>query len=98
MSQFADVILPLPLYKYFTYRIPDDMRSCLQQGSRVVVPFGRKKYYTAIVAYLHDLAPVGYETKEIISLLDDKPVLRRPQLRFWEWIAEYLSLFGGRCI
>ena len=89
MSQFADVILPLPLYKYFTYRIPDDMRSCLQQGSRVVVPFGRKKYYTAIVAYLHDLAPVGYETKEIISLLDDKPVLRRPQLRFWEWIAEY---------
>lgn len=51
--------------------------------------FGRKKYYTAIVAYLHDLAPVGYETKEIISLLDDKPVLRRPQLRFWEWIAEY---------
>ncbi|MFR0835287.1 MAG: primosomal protein N' [Barnesiella sp.] len=22
-------------------------------------------------------------------MLDDKPVLRRPQLRFWEWIAEY---------
>lgn len=89
MSRFADVILPLPLYKYFTYRVPDDMQSLLQSGSRVVVSFGRKKYYTAIVAFLHDNEPKEYETKEIVSLLDERPILRRPQLQFWEWIAEY---------
>ncbi len=89
MSTFADVILPLPLYKYFTYRVPADLQSSLQSGSRVVVPFGRKKYYTAIVARLHDVMPQGYEVKEILSLLDDRPVLRRPQLQFWEWIADY---------
>ena len=89
MNTFADVVLPLPLYKYFTYRVPADWQTSLQPGSRVVVPFGRKKYYTAIVARLHDVMPQGYEVKEILSILDDRPVLRRPQLRFWEWIADY---------
>lgn len=54
-----------------------------------MVSFGRKKYYTAIVAFLHDNEPKEYETKEIVSLLDERPILRRPQLQFWEWIAEY---------
>ena len=89
MNTFADVVLPLPLYKYFTYRIPSDWQAVLQPGSRVVVPFGRKKYYTAIVARLHDVMPQGYEVKEILSILDDRPILRRPQLQFWEWIADY---------
>lgn len=89
MNTFADVVLPLPLYKYFTYRIPSDWQAVLQPGSRVVVPFGRKKYYTAIVTRLHDVMPQGYEVKEILSILDDRPILRRPQLQFWEWIADY---------
>ena len=89
MNRFADVVLPLPLYKYFTYRIPADWQQPLSPGSRVVVPFGRKKYYTAIVVRLHDVTPQGYEVKEILSLLDERPVLRRPQLQFWEWIADY---------
>lgn len=33
--------------------------------------------------------PQGYEVKELISVLDERPVLRRPQLQFWEWIADY---------
>ena len=89
MNRFADVVLPLPLYKYFIYRIPADWQQPLSPGSRVVVPFGRKKYYTAIVVRLHDVTPQGYEVKEILSLLDERPVLRRPQLQFWEWIADY---------
>ena len=89
MPQFADVILPLPLHKYYTYRIPAELGENLCAGSRVIVPFGRKKYYTAIVIFTHNLAPADYETKEIISLLDKAPILRRPQLKFWEWIAGY---------
>lgn len=89
MPQFADVILPLPLHKYYTYRIPAELGESLCTGSRVIVPFGRKKYYTAIVIFTHNLAPADYETKEIISLLDKAPILRRPQLKFWEWIAGY---------
>ncbi len=89
MNRFANVILPLPLYRYFTYRIPAEMQGLLRQGHRVVVPFGRSKYYTAIVAELHDTEPTEYEVKEIMTLLDDAPIVLHPQLRFWEWIAEY---------
>ena len=80
MPLFADVILPLPLPKYFTYRIPEAWRESLVAGSRVVVPFGRTRFYTAIVVHTHNLAPKDYETKEISTLLDAQPVLRRPQL------------------
>ena len=89
MYQYADVILPLPLYQYFTYRVPESMQDSLRQGHRVVVQFGRTKYYTAIVASLHNTQPQGYEVKEIVTLLDEEPVILRPQLKFWEWIAEY---------
>ena len=87
--KFADVVLPLSLPRYFTYAIPEQMQECLRIGSRVVVPFGRKKYYTAIVVFLHDRPTDLYEIKEIFSLLDQEPILRRPQLKFWEWIASY---------
>ena len=40
MNRFADVILPLPLYRYFTYRVPEEMQGHLRQGHRVVVSFG----------------------------------------------------------
>ncbi len=89
MNRYADVILPLPLYRYFTYRIPAEMQGRLRQGHRVVVSFGRSKFYTAIVAALHDTEPEGYEVKEIATLLDDEPIILRTQLRFWEWIADY---------
>lgn len=87
--QFVEVILPLPLYVTFTYAVPAEMTGSLRQGSRVIVPFGRKKYYTGIVSHEVLKAPEGLEIKEIYSVLDDGPVVRRPQLQLWEWIAEY---------
>ena len=87
MSQFADVILPLAVQGTYTYRIPATMT--VGVGYRVLVPFGRKKYYTAIVVMTHDIEPQGYKVKEILSLLDNAPILRHPQLKFWQWIADY---------
>ncbi|MDR2118041.1 MAG: primosomal protein N' [Tannerellaceae bacterium] len=88
--KYADVILPLPLENLYTYRIPSDLEKAALPGCRVVVPFGKKRYYTAIVFHIHEHAPVQtYEMREIYALLDASPVLRRPQLRFWEWIASY---------
>ena len=95
MIQFADVILPLPVNRYFTYRIPAEMLDSVHIGSRVIVPFGRKKYYTAIVVSLHMAAPKEYETKDIYAMLDANPVLRHPQLKLWEWIAQYYMCSVG---
>lgn len=85
---FAEVILPLPLENHFTYRIPEGM--AIERGCRVIVPFGTRRFYTAIVDELHDRQPEpGIEIKAISSLLDEKPILRPGQLEFWRWIANY---------
>ena len=63
MPQFAEVVLPLAVQGTYTYRIPPTMQ--VGAGWRVLVPFGRKKYYTAIVVMTHDVEPQGYKVKEI---------------------------------
>ena len=84
MKKFADVILPLPLHSCFTYSLPDEWADEVQIGCRVVVPFGRKKYYTAIVRNVHYCAPTEYEVKEVSALLDARPILLPRQFKFWE--------------
>lgn len=89
-KMYADVILPLSLENTYTYRIPPDLQHAVTAGCRVIVHFGKKRYYTAIVTYVHEKQPsAAFETKEIYALLDEKPILRRPQLRFWQWLSDY---------
>lgn len=83
------VILPLPVQGVFTYSVPDDVCDMVGIGSRVLVQFGRKKYYTAIVAGIDQTPPKNYEVKPIMAVLDPHPALRYPQLKFWEWISDY---------
>jgi primosomal protein N' (replication factor Y) len=89
MKKFVDVIVPLPIASQYTYSLPSDMEERVQEGCRVVVSFGRKKFYTAIVTKVHDTAPEGYETKDIEEVLDASPVILPRQLMFWEWISSY---------
>ena len=65
------------------------MMSEIQPGMRVLVPFGGKKIYTGIVFELHDNAPENFTAKEVISMLDDKPIVPEEQIRFWNWLSEY---------
>jgi len=89
MKPYADVILPLPLPRTFTYRVPEELIGTLRPGCRVVVPFGRKKYYTALVCRVHAEKPVGYEVRDVSALLDREPVLLPVQFTFWQWLADY---------
>lgn len=86
---YAEVILPLPLYSTFTYSIPDNLQSAIGVGFRVLVPFGRKKFYTGIVTMLHNQRPGNYEVKDIVAVLDNDSILRHPQMKFWQWISDY---------
>lgn len=86
---FADIIVPKPVGDVFTYRVPDDMASTLRTGMRVVVPFGGRKYYTGIIENVHTNAPRDYEARDIVSVPDNEPVLRHPQIKLWRWISDY---------
>jgi len=88
-SKYIDVILPLPLPKLFTYSVPDDMLNVELKGKRVVVQFGRKKIYTALVKTSHNNKPKEYETKDIVTVLDAIPIVNDFQFKFWDWIADY---------
>lgn len=95
MKKFVDVILPLPLPRCFTYSLPEEWADEVQMGCRVVVPFGRKKYYTAIVRNVHYCEPMDYEVKEVSTLLDARPILLPEQFKFWEWLADYYLCTQG---
>ncbi len=95
---FIDVILPIPLKQSFTYSVNKDEAAFLKQGMRVAVPFGKSKVYTGIVYQVHDLPPVGYETKSIDHILDEAPIITTIQLQHWEWLANYYMCSLGEVI
>ncbi len=63
---YAEVILPLPLFSTFSYSVPEDMKSEIKVGSRVLVQFGKKKFHTAIVASLSEKPPGEFTVKPIM--------------------------------
>lgn len=87
--QYAQIVLPLNLKGSFTYKVPEEMMSEIQPGMRVLVPFGGKKIYTGIVFELHNNAPENFVAKEVISMLDDQPIMPQEQIDFWNWLSEY---------
>lgn len=91
---FCEIILPLPLYSTFCYSVPDEYRNDIQIGSRVLVQFGKKKYYTGIVDSIHNNTP-DYDVKQILGVLDARPVVRFPQLKFWKWMSQYYLCSEG---
>lgn len=86
---FAEVILPFSLSKTFTYRVPRDWNTLVHAGMRVVVPFGKKKFYSGMLLKLSSQPPKGYEARYLHSVLDEKPILDEIHLKFWTWIASY---------
>ncbi|HXK76389.1 MAG TPA: primosomal protein N' [Bacteroidaceae bacterium] len=89
IQTYIDVILPLPLSQRFTYLWPIDGGSGPVIGGRVVVPFGTRKYYTGIVLHIHHDVPQDYEVKEVLSVLDETPIVTSEQLKLWQWISDY---------
>lgn len=88
-NRFAQVILPLPLHDAYTYRVPGQWQEKIKPGQRVVVQFGAKKFYAALVFSLSQTPPPNMETKEILQLLDEEPVVLPPNFKLWEWMAGY---------
>ena len=85
---YVEVILPLPLDGTFTYSVPDTLAPQVRMGVRVVVPLGRSKTYTAMAVSTHNDKP-EFDTRDILQVVDDSPVLPERQLRLWQWISTY---------
>ena len=86
---FAKVILPLSLHDAFTYKVPPLFEKQIQPGQRVVVQFGQKKYYAALVISLTKKKPGAFEAKEVLQVLDEQPVVLPGNFELWNWISKY---------
>ncbi|MBC8315602.1 MAG: primosomal protein N' [Bacteroidales bacterium] len=89
LTLFADVILPLPVSGTFTYRVPYALNDAVKEGKRVVVQFGSRRIYTALIRKIHQKPPARHVPKYILSILDEAPIVSDIQFDLWDWIASY---------
>ena len=82
----AEVLVEIEkIDKTFTYLIPSNLN--VQIGIRVLVPFGKQKLEGFVVAIKNEI-PSEYKLKEIISLVDEKPILNEELLRLGKYMQE----------
>ena len=92
---FAELLLPVPIPKLFTYRIPFNLNDKVKPGLRSIVQFGDRRILTGIIINIHEAPPKDYEAKYILELLDDEPVVNAQQLKLFQWIADYYLCSAG---
>ncbi|MGB1248376.1 MAG: DEAD/DEAH box helicase, partial [Chitinophagales bacterium] len=86
---FIEVILPLALPKLYTYAVHFEEAEKIQVGQRIIVQFGRRRIYSAIVSRIHHKKPKEYDPKFVEEIIDESPIVTLHQLQLWQWIAQY---------
>ena len=82
----ANVLVEIQkLDKTFSYLIPNNMNA--KVGIRCLVPFGNRKLEGFIVE-IKDKIECDYELKEIISLIDENPILNEELLDLGKYISK----------
>ena len=91
---YVDVILPLALPRLYTYAVPIDWVEFVKVGQRVIVQFGKNKFYSAIVQRIHNQKP-AVDAKLIESIAEEDAIVTDTQLKFWKWMSDYYMCTEG---
>ncbi len=91
---WIEVILPLAIPKTYTYSVPPALQEKLKTGCRAEVVFGKNKKYAGIIKSISKERPV-YETKDVLNIIDDEPVVYPQQLQLWKWMSDYYMCTEG---
>ncbi|MDD4857951.1 MAG: primosomal protein N', partial [Candidatus Krumholzibacteria bacterium] len=84
----VDVAVPFPVDKLFTYGVPEELRGRVKPGSRVLVPFGRRRVTGYVIAE-RSSAPGAVRIKELSGLVDEEPLLTGALLDLARWMSAY---------
>lgn len=98
---YAELILPLALEQSYHYQLPSTAEPPAQSfvGRRAVVSFGRKRFYTGIIAEVYEDLPQelqGRPVKTIEGILDEYPLVSPALLSLWRWMADYYQCSLGQ--
>ena len=79
--------------KPYTYNIKPDMVDIIEEGMRVLVPFGRgNRVIKGIVIKIENHYEKDYKLKSIIDVIDDKPLISKDMIELSLWMSKhYLS-------
>lgn len=97
----AEVIIPVPVKSNFHYLIPGHLASLAQTGVRVLASFGRQKVYTGLIRRLLPADELDVPTeklKELLDILDDRPIYTHQQMEMLDWIAFYYYCTPGEVL
>lgn len=92
-KKWVEVILPLAAPKAYTYSVPATLQSEIKIGCRAEVVFGKNKKHAGIIKCFVPQPP--FPTKDILSLIDQEPVIYQQQLDLWKWMSDYYMCREG---
>jgi primosomal protein N' (replication factor Y) (superfamily II helicase) len=95
-QKFARIVVPLPLKEPLTYSIPEALEGRVAPGSRVLVQVQRR-IVTGVALDFSARSSLA-ETKPIIELLDDQPILDQHLLKLAQWISQYYLASLGEVV
>jgi primosomal protein N' (replication factor Y) (superfamily II helicase) len=81
------VAVALPVHDTYTYRVPEPLKSVVEIGKRVIVPFGNRR----VTGYVTgpDESPDTEKIKAVLDVLDPAPLFPPSMMPFFHWIAGY---------
>lgn len=84
-ENFVDVALDIPVRQLYTYRCSN---MAPRPGCRVRVPMGRRQM-TGVVVATRVRAPAGISVRDVVELLDQKPLFSKELVHLVEWCGRY---------
>lgn len=94
--EFAEISIGLPIRRPFHYRIPAELKERAEIGRRAWVEFNNRRRVGYIVGFVEK--PEVEEVKEILSIIDEEPILDTELLELTKWLAEYYHASWGEAI
>ena len=89
MATYANVLIktPLGVKAEYTYKVDSDLEDKIKFGERAEVLFRGKKTVALVVGISHE--EPSFETKSILRILDDNPIITPELYSLAEWVSSY---------
>jgi primosomal protein N' (replication factor Y) len=96
MNAYAEVALPLPMDRPFTYGVPPSLREALRPGHRVRVPFRARTLSGFVVGA--PSRPPTFATRDLYGLAEPEPLLDAPLIDLGRWVADTWLCSWGQAL